>query len=210
MAGGGRAERRRSRRLRRALGVVVLLGVAGGVVFVATRHGGSRPLIAGSQAATTTTTVDPGALPQTPDRPADVGFVLGGHIQSLWDAIVADDPNRAMPFFFPLSAYVQVKNISDPQHDWMTRLVANFDQDVHAWHARLGSAAASAQLLGLSIPESQAQWITPGVEYNKGSYWRVYGSMLNYAAGGRPGSFTIASMISWRGEWYVVHLASIR
>ena len=160
--------------------------------------------------ATTTTTVDPGALPQTPDRPADVGFVLGGHVQSLWDAIVADDPNRAMPFFFPLSAYVQVKNISDPQHDWTTRLVANFDQDVHAWHDRLGSAAASAQLLGLSIPETQAQWITPGVEYNKGSYWRVYGSTLNYASGGHTSSFTVASMISWRGEWYVVHLASIR
>ena len=74
---------------------------------------------------------------------------------------------------------------------------------------RSNATAASARFTGVTVPDA-AQWILPGVEYNKGSYWRVYGSTLNYAAGGRSGSFTIASMISWRGQWYVVHLASIR
>ena len=49
-----------------------------------------------------------------------------------------------------------------------------------------------------------------GGEYNKGSYWRVYNAALRYTAEGQAGSFPIASMISWRGEWYVVHLNSIR
>ena len=47
-------------------------------------------------------------------------------------------------------------------------------------------------------------------EYNKGTYWRVYNAMLRYTVDGQAGSFPIASMISWRGEWYVVHLNSIR
>jgi hypothetical protein len=208
--------------------VVAALAI-GGVVFVATRQGGDRPAAATAKTApssttpttttpttttvpisTTTTTIDPGQLPQTPDRPAESSIVLGGHVQMLWDAIVGDDPTRAMPFFFPLGAYVQVKGISDPEHDWRTRLVANFDQDVHAWHAQLGSAAGSAQFTGITIPSDEARWILPGAEYNKGSYWRVYGSTLQYRLAGRARSFTIASMISWRGEWYVVHLASIR
>jgi hypothetical protein len=64
-------------------------------------------------------------------------------------------------------------------------------------------------LLGIDVPESQAQWISPGVEYNKGSYWRVYGSRIRYALNGQTESFPVASLISWRGEWYVVHLSSI-
>ena len=131
-------------------------------------------------------------------------------MNTLWAAIVADDPSLAMPFFFPLNAYKQVKSISDPEHDWNTRLVAAFTEDIHTWHTQLGANAATAQLTAVSVPSDQAQWIQPGVESNKGSYWRVYGTTLRYQVDGRTGTFTVASMISWRGEWYVVHLASIR
>jgi hypothetical protein len=161
-------------------------------------------------APTTTTGADPGVLPQTETRPDPTSAVFIAHANALWAAIVANDPAPAMPFFFPLSAYKQVKSISDPEHDWNTRLVAAFTEDVHAWHAQLGANAASAQLTGVAVPTDQAQWIQPGVESNKGSYWRVYGTTLRYQVDGRAGTFTVASMISWRGEWYVVHLASIR
>ncbi len=153
---------------------------------------------------------DPGALPQTDVRPDPTGATFTAHVNALWAAIVANDPAPALPFFFPLSAYKQVKSISDPEHDWNTRLVAAFAEDVHAWHAQLGTNAANAALIGVSVPTDQAQWIQPGVEYNNGSYWRVYGTTLRYQLDGRAGTFTVASMISWRGEWYVVHLASIR
>jgi hypothetical protein len=217
---GIRRERRRRQRIRWVCTTVVGVLAVSGVVFVATRPNGSHPTAATATTAplstaptttsipisTTTITLDPGQLPQTPDRPAESSIVLGGHVQMLWDAIVADDPGRAMPFFFPLGAYIQVKGISDPEHDWRTRLVVNFDQDVHTWHAQLGPAAESAQFAGITIPSDQARWILPGVEYNKGSYWRVYGSTLHYQLDGGVSSFTIASLISWRGEWYVIHL----
>ena len=157
-----------------------------------------------------TTSADPGLLPQTEAKPDASGTTFTDHVNALWSAVVADDPARAMPFFFPLSAYKQVKSISDPEGDWNSRLVAAFREDVHAWHTQLGANPAGAQLTAVSVPSDQAQWILPGAEYNKGSYWRVYNAQLRYTVDGQAGSFPIASMISWRGEWYVVHLNSIR
>jgi hypothetical protein len=159
-------------------------------------------------APTTTTTVDPGTLPQTMDQPTttDPQFVAG--IQSFWQAIVTDNPATALPFFFPLTAYQQVKAISNPASDWQQRLVGAYQQDIHTLHASLGAGAATAQLAGIDVPPG-AQWVQPGAEYNKLPYWRIYGSTVRYTAAGRPGSFRIASMISWRGRWYIVHLARI-
>jgi hypothetical protein len=130
-------------------------------------------------------------------------------VDELWRAVVDDQPAEALPFFFPLNAYVQVKGISDPVHDYQTRLIPNFDQDVQTLHASLGVAAGSATFTGVTVPNA-AEWIVPGVEYNKGSYWRVYGTRVSYTVAGRPESFEVSSLISWRGEWYVVHLGQIR
>jgi hypothetical protein len=154
-------------------------------------------------------TVDPGTLPQTGQLPGAGDALLSAHVQDLWQAVVDGRPDEALPFFFPLHAYIQVKGISDPVHDYQTRLIPNFEQDVHALHTELGAAASSARLTGISVPDA-AQWIRPGVEYNKGSYWRVYGTTVNYMEGGTGRSFPITSLISWRGEWYVVHLGAIR
>ena len=121
----------------------------------------------------TTTTVDPGTLPQTRVLPTatDPQFQVG--VGDLWQAVVTGDPATAMPFFFPLSAYAQVKGINDPAHDWQTRLVADFDQDITTLHADLGASAGTARFTSVSVPEGAAEWILPGVEDNKGSYYRV-------------------------------------
>ena len=155
---------------------------------------------------TTSTTVDPGSLPQTTAMPstADPDFAAGE--AALWSAIVHDDPKRAMPFFFPLSAYLQVKAISDPAEDWHERLVAAYWSDIHELHTELGSAVASAKFLGLEVPDA-AEWMVPGSEYNKLGYWRVLGDTLRYEVGGTVHSFPIYSLISWRGRWYVVHIS---
>jgi hypothetical protein len=157
----------------------------------------------------TTTAPDPGVLPQTSVLPSADDPVFEAHVADLWRAVVDGNPTEAMPFFFPLAAYVQVKAIADPVHDWQTRLVADFADDVLADHAALGTAAGAAEFSSASVGPSPV-WVQPGTEYNKGSYWRVYGTTLRYVEADRPGAFVIASMISWRGEWYVVHLASIR
>ena len=157
-----------------------------------------------------TTTIDPGTLPQTHQLPGttDPQFLAG--VAGLWKAVVTGDPSYALPFFFPLSAYIQVKGISDPVHDYDTRLIPNYEQDIAGLHASLGADPAAAQFVSVTVPESAAEWILPGVEYNKGSYYRVYGSAIHYTLDGQARSFPIVSMISWRGEWYVVHLSSIR
>ncbi len=153
--------------------------------------------------------VDPSLLPQTRDRPDDSGTAFDGRVSALWDAIVADDPARAMPFFFPLGAYRQVKDIYDPASDWSRRLVAAYSHDIHALHARLGDDAPRAKLVRLDVPQERARWVEPGEEYNKIGYYRVFGSRLRYAVDGAPHAIEVKSLISWRGEWYVVHLSAI-
>lgn len=125
-------------------------------------------------------------------------------ISDLWSAIVSGDPSIAAPAFFPLSAYVQVKAIYDPVHDYQTRLIPDFDRDIMSLHSQIGGDATFESVF---VPNA-AQWIRPGVEYNKGSYWRVYGARVTYEVDDETHYFTIDSMISWRGEWYVVHLQS--
>ena len=175
--------------------------------------GRAKPVPAGSAVRPKTTltptpspTLDPGTLPQTHALPGDqdAGFQAG--TQALWQAIVQDKPELAHSFFFPLSAYKQVKDISDPDGDYRDRLVAWYDLDIRAAHDHLGADAAQARLVGMDVPEDAAEWIEPGAEYNKGSYYRVYGSRLNYQIGGHTASIGVFSLISWRGEWYVVHL----
>ena len=150
--------------------------------------------------------VDPGTLPQTSVLPRSDDPVFQAGVQALWQGIVADAPSAALPFFFPQTAYVQVKAIWNPEQDYQDRLIALFRLDIEAAHADLGADAASARLVGVQVPTGQAEWIEPGEEYNKGSYYRVYGTRLSYEFDGQTHSFGIFSLISWRGEWYVVHL----
>ncbi len=161
-------------------------------------------------ATTTTVASDPGALPQTDEKPVASGATFDAGVQGLWQAIVRDDPQLAMPFFFPESAYLQVKAISDPATDYQQRLIANYEEDIHALHAQLGDTGSSAQYVGIDVPDGQAVLVQPGEESNKLSYWRVYGTTMQYAVNGTTNSFPVTSLISWRGEWYVVHLGAIR
>ncbi len=152
---------------------------------------------------------DPASLPQTRDVAHASGPAFEARRDALWDAIVHDDPDRAMPFFFPLGAYRQVKDVTDPAADWKHRLVGAYRRDIHALHARLGSGADDAKLVALDVPEGRSRWVEPGEEWNKIGYYRVFGSRLRYSVGGEERSFDVKSLISWRGEWFVVHLSAI-
>jgi hypothetical protein len=124
----------------------------------------------------------------------------------LWAGVVSGRPDLAMSAFFPLVAYEQVKAIADPAADWRDRLVAEFRADVVAAHDLIGRAARSARLVRVVVPEQQAGWIDPGVCYNGVGYWHAAGARVVYRVAGEERSFGIASLISWRGRWYVVHL----
>jgi len=152
---------------------------------------------------------DSSLLPQTHDAPSASGSAFDARVAGLWAAIVNDDPSLAMPFFFPLGAYAQVKDVADPAADWNHRLVAAYRHDIHELHAKLGDAAA-ARFVALAVPDARARWVEPGEEYNKIGYFRVFGSKLRFAGDDGPRSFDVKSLISWRGEWFVVHLSAIR
>src|SRR5262249_39647654 len=82
--------------------------------------------------------VDPALLPQTKTMPSPSGRALDARVDALWSGIVTDDPERAAPFFFPLGAYQQVKDVADPAADWRRRLMAAYAHDIHELHTRLG------------------------------------------------------------------------
>jgi hypothetical protein len=150
---------------------------------------------------------DPGTLEQTRDKPKASGAAFDARIAAMWDAIVHDDADRGMPFFFPVTAYEQVKSLANPSSDWRRRLVANYRRDVHALHGRVGDGA---KFLRVEAPEDRARWVDPGEEGNKLGYWRVYGTRIVYEADGKERTFDVSSLISWRGEWYVVHLTGFK
>jgi hypothetical protein len=129
-------------------------------------------------------------------------------VTDLWLAVRAGRPRLALPAFFPLSAYKQVKAIADPAYDWHARLWADFVVDVQAAHALLGRGARTATLIRVVVPPGAA-WIVPGVCYNSIGYWHVGQSRVVYREHGRVRSFGIASLISWRGVWYVVHFGGV-
>ena len=111
--------------------------------------------------------------------------------------------------FFPLSAYEKVKAIADPAADWQARLWGDFRLDVVAAHDLLGRGAQQAALVRVIVPSPQASWIVPGVCENGVGYWHVAGARVVYRLGGQLRSFGIASLISWRGRWYVVHFGAV-
>lgn len=54
-----------------------------------------------------------------------------------------------------------------------------------------------------------APWLDPGVCANSLGYWHVPGARVVYREHGQERSFGIASLISWRGVWYVVHFGAV-
>jgi hypothetical protein len=151
-----------------------------------------------------------GKLPQTHARPEPSGEAFDARVHALFDGIAHDDVERAMPFFFPLPAYAQVKAIANPAADWKARLVAHYARDIHALHAKLGPNASRARFVAADVPMDRARWVEPGEEYNRIGYFRVYGTKLRGEIDGTPVAIDVTSLISWRGEWFVVHLTGVK
>jgi hypothetical protein len=165
----------------------------------------SAPQGAGSPAALP---VAPGAgaLPQTRALPSIQSAAFRNAMQDLWLAVTTGNPDLALPAFFPLAAYQQLKAITDPAADWHTRLWPDFTLDVGAAHAVVDPGDRLARII---VPTADAAWIDPGVCYNSIGYWHVPGVRVVYTQHGQQRSFGIASLISWRGVWYVVHFGAV-
>ncbi len=161
---------------------------------------------------TTTTTTDPGTLPQTATEPPTDAAALIARLGPLWSAISSGDPAAGAGVFFPESAYLQLKTgiLPNPAGDYTGRLVAFYDLDVAAYHLHVqsqtpaGSGPADLELV--AADPAVAAWIPPGACENRYGYWHLPGARLVYRAGGAVHSVGVASLISWRGQWFVVHL----
>jgi len=126
-------------------------------------------------------------------------------VHDIWLAVTTGDPDDARPAFFPEKAYVQVKAIGDPEADWQGRLWYDFTLDLAAVHKLV---PPDATLVKVIVPAQYEQWVGVGACYNRVGYWNVPGARVVYRAGGVTRSFGIASFISWRGDWYLVHLGA--
>lgn len=174
----------------------------------------TRPAGTASPSATTPTgpaalPVGPSSaasLPQTSKKPSASGTAFKNAVHDVWLAVTTGDPEYARPAFFPVKAYTQVKAISNPASDWQARLWGAFTQDVAAAHQVV---KPGAKLVKVVVPTQYATWIPPGACYNSIGYWHVPGSRVVYKQGGVTRSFGIASFISWRGDWYVVHFGAV-
>jgi hypothetical protein len=152
---------------------------------------------------------DPGKLPQTDQLPSAGTAQFHAEMAALWSGVTQNSLQAALPAFFPEAAYVQVKGIADPQADFTDRLVADYQLDLSAAHGLLGAQPQSARLVAVQVPQSYAHWVDPGACYNTVGYYEVPNARVVYRQNGAVRSFGIASMISWRGVWYVVHLGAV-
>jgi len=167
------------------------------------RRQAGRPSVGASAAPT------PGSLPQTHAYPSGTSAQFRSLMSALWAGVVADSLRRALPAFFPEGAYVQLKAIVGASSDWNGRLVYDYGLDIASAHALLGPDPSAARLIGVEVPESYGHWIEPGICYNRIGYYEMPNARVVYSVNGQVDSFGIASMISWRGVWYVVHLGAI-
>jgi hypothetical protein len=210
--------RRRARLLLAGLALallvaIVLVSLAGGSRQPAQRRTAAHPLAAAhhrrARSPARPPAQAPGSLPQTHAYPSASSPRFAAAMAALWAGVVADSPQRALGAFFPEAAYVQLKAIASASSDWSSRLVREYALDIGAAHAVLGSGAARATLVTVEVPDQYGHWVEPGTCYNDTGYYEVPNARVVYREDGALRSFGIASMISWRGEWYVVHLGAV-
>ena len=185
---------------------------------------GTRPQPTGSPSsprasATPTTTPRPtgpaalpvapgaGALPQNRVFPSTQSAAFRNAMTDLWLAVTTGNPRFALPAFFPVAAYRQVKAIPYPTADWQDRLWYDFTLDVGAAHGLVDDR--DARLVRVIVPADDADWVYPGDCYNSDGYWHVGGARVVYTEHGQERSLGIASLISWRGVWYVIHFGAV-
>jgi len=147
-----------------------------------------------------------GVLPQTNALPKTAGTAFGNAVHDIWLAVTTGNPDYARPAFFPEKAYEQIKAIANPGSDWENRLWYDFTLDIAAAHKLAGQ---NATFTGVTPATQYAQWVPAGACYNSIGYWHLPGTRLVYREGGATHSFGIASFISWRGNWYVIHLGAL-
>jgi hypothetical protein len=148
----------------------------------------------------------PGSLLQTTVEPS-FGAPFTKQMKLLASAFPHHSVAIGNKVFFPEAAYVSMKTgeIPNPAGDWQSRLFNFFVLDLGAYRNRLFSTSDTTFARVEANPR-YAQWIPPGVCENKIGYWHEPNVRLVFRHNTTLVSVLVASLISWRGVWYVVHL----
>jgi len=128
--------------------------------------------------------------------------------QRLLAAFKADDPSLAHDFFFPADAFDLVKDMAVPGR-YHRRLVAWYEEDIHAEHERYRRAAEQVWVFE-RFELGHCAWMAVHTEGNKLPYWSCRRSRFTASAGERTLTFEIHVLINWGRNWYVTHLGPIR
>jgi hypothetical protein len=135
------------------------------------------------------------------------GAALTARMGSLFHDISLDSFASGEKLFFPEAAYVSMKTgrIPYPAADYADRLLAFFRLDLAAYHAAIFTHGP-VTFLGVNANSADALWIHPGWCENSIGYWHEPNIRLVYRENHVVRSVAVASLISWHGSWYVVHL----
>ena len=185
------------------------LARANAVHAIAARASAAHPAVYARGATPALAAPSPGSLPQTRAYPSGRSAQFKSLMAGLWAGVVHDSIAPALAAFFPKDAYVRLKAIASASSDWTDRLVHDYRLDIAAAHALLGAGVVHARLIEVNVPSSYGHWIEPGICYNSIGYYEMPNARVVYREDGQIRSFGIASMISWRGVWYVVHLGAV-
>jgi hypothetical protein len=119
----------------------------------------------------------------------------------LFDAILADDPERARDLFFPRDPFRVLKAIADPDRYWQV-LWSHYERDIHALH---GEIPAGATFVRLEMTR-RGGWVGVREEANALPYWASRHDWIHYRVGEREQRFELRTLITWGTRWYITHI----
>lgn len=125
--------------------------------------------------------------------------------QKLLNAFQSENPDLAMDFFFPASAFEKVKDSSNPSR-YYQKLVQWYKEDIALESPRLRDSAWQV----IDVTLGNCKWKKPGTESNRIAYWSCTRNTVTVKADEKQRRFDIQVLINWGKEWYVTHLLPIR
>ncbi len=137
-----------------------------------------------------------------PAAPPDMALSRA-RVELLVQAIRKDEPELALPLFFPAAAFDQVKAIKDPGR-YHRKLVKVYLEDVRALRKGLKDPN-NIELISVEAGR-QKTWMKRGAEGNHLPYWAMYKARVTVKDGDRTRVLPLRVMINWGDQWYVTHL----
>jgi hypothetical protein len=121
----------------------------------------------------------------------------------LFEAIVNDDPDRAVDFYLPRETFLELKGIADPGGYW-DRLFPRYIRDIRALHQILPDIDRAEFLRFELVP--RGGWVRLREEGNSLPYHVSRHSWIHYRVGEEVRRLEVRVLITWGNEWYITHL----